>query len=340
MSSSVFDINLDALNIEIFRPHYTIEQKKKFSDMITDNQSEYDLSILNPYFVREIYENKNSEFNILNDSTPPGNISLKKEIEYCVNNYEDNFSSMNSVYDIPYYLVVIIGRGFHVLIVLICYGKAYTIGFGYSDLLESKKNNIPGIHIGSGGLYSPDYLLSLNNPKHVNKIVDIGILNKNHIYKINEYLSNVTQIKSSLYIENSYIKNKTNILTGNLGKYFTLSNNYFAQNNENNAYTNCASFVTSIFDNIRCDINIGVANPSWCTTSPPIKNDKVQKFITYYKNNDVNNMVRFLQSNNIYRYGGYYKFKNKFNKTKKMKMTKKMMKMKKKKNMRKTKRKI
>lgn len=97
--------------------------------------------------------------------------------------------------------------------------------------------------------------------------------------------------------DNSRILITQNFLTGLPQKYFTISNNLLSD-----SYINCTSFITSIFSNINCQrgIPINPVIPTWCNTSPPTNQSKLQEaFNLFYDKSSGSaiKLVEFLQLN-------------------------------------------
>ena len=236
------------------------------------------------YVVTNVLDNPNNKKKV---------IEMRPELIEAVNIYEKELNKITNISDLPIYIIIKIGRGIHVIILLLYQGKVYTIGYGYSGRLKVNYNNL---HYGDGALYSPDYLFSPNEDRFKNTIIDIGIMSSLNLNHIDKFLNKVHNIRSMLEkVDDETVKTYSNILSGDLGKYSTFSN-------RNVPVMNCTSFITRIFDHLDCS-NYGLDDPAKCKTNPPLTDEKVQKFIELYKGKDtpdkIVEMIQLLHRNPV-----------------------------------------
>jgi hypothetical protein len=259
------------------------------------------------------------------DEIEPGKVVIRDEIYESVANYESNKANeeekgiVNKMGDIPFYIVVILGRRIHASIIIKIGAQMYTFGFGYGDgenkeymanisaavnkygkpFIEAAKEGRPQldvfpaigekIKIAEGAIYSPDYFISVNEPRHHNDIIDIGILTNNHLQRIEEFIRKVTKINSRLSLEpGGTIISLENVLTGReLNAYVSHVGACFNRVVKNVArdkvVLNCAGFIEQIFPHINCNDAWGITSmPIFCKTNPPIEEDKILSFIDLY----------------------------------------------------------
>jgi len=217
---------------------------------------------------------------------------MRPELVKAVNRYELEINQITKMSNLPIYIIIKIGKGIHVIILMLYRGKVYTIGYGYSGQLKANNNYL---HYGNGALYSPDYLFS-PNANFKNTIIDIGIMSSLNLSKIEEYINKVHNITSMLEkVDDTDVKTYSNILTGDLGKYNTYSN-------RNVPVMNCTSFITRIFNHLDCS-NFGLDDPAKCKTVPPLTDEKLQTFIELYKGKDTSEkiikMIQLLHRNPV-----------------------------------------
>lgn len=269
-------------------------EKKKVLDMIFNNGI-LNMNELNPdllhvdgdkYIVNNVLDNLNANNKV---------IELRPELRKAVDLYESDLKNIQSMSDLPIYIIIKIGRGIHVIILMLYHSKVYTIGYGYSGRLKVNTNSL---HYGDGALYSPDYLFSPNEDRFKNTIIDIGIMssyNLNHIEKFINKVHNIISMLENVNDDTGMVKTYSNILSGDLGKYSTYSN-------RNVPVMNCTSFITRIFNHLDCS-NFGLDDPAKCKTNPPLTDEKVQKFIELYKGKDTEEkiveMVQLLHRNPV-----------------------------------------
>lgn len=270
-------------------------EKKAVLDMIFNNGI-LDIDELNNN--RLYIDDDNDEYIISNVLDNPNNkknmIQLRPELRDAVNVYERELNKITNMSDLPIYIIIKIGKGIHVIILLLYQSKVYTIGYGYTGNLKA---NNEFLHYGDGALYSPDYLFSPNVDAYKNTIIDIGIMSSSNLNHIETFINKVHNIRSMLekVDDNGSVKTYSNILSGDLGKYSTYSN-------RNVPVMNCTSFITRIFNHLDCS-NFGLDDPAKCKTNPPLTDDKVQRFIELYKGRDspekIIEMIQLLHRNPI-----------------------------------------
>lgn len=268
-------------------------EKKKALDMIFNNGI-LNVDELNPdllhvdgdkYVVNNVLDNLNANNKV---------IELRPELIGAVNVYERELNKITNMSDLPIYIIIKIGKGIHVIILMLYQSKVYTIGYGYSGRLKVNNNNL---HYGDGALYSPDYLFSPNEDRFKNTIIDIGIMSSSNLNHIEKFINKVHNIISMLekVDDTGMVKTYSNILSGDLGKYSTYSN-------RNIPVMNCTSFITRIFNHLDCS-NYGLDDPSKCKTVPPLTDEKVQKFVELYKGRDTSDkiieMIQLLHRNPV-----------------------------------------
>ncbi len=204
------------------------------------------------------------------------NIKVRPEIADAVKHMNIDIILRNparsniTLYDIPIYFVIVIGaeHKIHLSILVMYRQRLYSLGLGYT----STDINFAGFQEGEAGLYSPDYLIDIENDRK-NRIVDIGILNTHNISIINEYADKVKQVTVS-FDEEKDIKNI--LWTCADCRYCTVS----CTDSECNV--NCTSFITKIFPEINCDFLGSIVAPSRCNTKPPISREYINAFFTLY----------------------------------------------------------
>ena len=229
-------------------------------------------------------------------------LSLKSIIVDAVNAFDQD-RKPPSANDIPIFIVLEIGYGFHTAVILKIKEKLYSFGYGYSTIDENTSKVIDS-HTGMGGIYSPDYLINYHNKNYRNRIIDIGVLKPYHVTKIQDYLSRIEDILSSIQLAQSdNIELKGNILSGSsLPKYNTVSSkvgNAFLSTKVGNAVSsfvgieqqlNCASFISSIFPSVKSGMFI--SSPSSSVGSATDK--KIADFQRLYLENDVDGIKELL----------------------------------------------
>ncbi len=239
------------------------------------------------------------------DENVLGNVSVRQNITDAVKkfkNYVPTASKSNwTVDNIPIYFAIILGgnNGFHASMIVMYQKRLYSLGLGYansyvpqylSKTLEMAK--VPH-HYGQAALYSPDYLIDLEDRK--NRVIDIGILTTQHLEKIKQkYASSVNEISVNIYPE-SYPE-VNNILWsidpthGNKMNYCEIS-----VQSDKSSLINCTSFISSIFPNIDCRFLAGIVRPSSCYTKPPLDKDTIIRFYTYYSKKNMSDLVELLK---------------------------------------------
>ena len=299
-------------NIDIFKNDFNF--KRVGSDELVDRAISYDISgdkvkkisndikikksltDLEP-FKKNIFKKnlivKKKEKHVLNiDNIKPNTLKVRNDIVNAVN----NISNAKEVFDIPIYFVVIIGNGIHSMICILYKKQLYTFGYGYYKEPEVH-NKLPKDEVVSGCIYTPDDIL-ITNPTDdkKNKIIDIGILNIEHIHKINNYMGKVNSIKSEIVKNEDYDK-YYNITSNYLfvGEYYKYSGlpTIFQKN-----LKNCATFVMSIFNNISCKGTkrgfLIVDDPMDCKSNNTIDNEKINYIYKLYIENNLRELKEIL----------------------------------------------
>jgi hypothetical protein len=185
-------------------------------------------------------------------------------------------------------------NSYHAAIIFICDGLVYTLGYGYDADCESNNKYLDKIErslkqfmgstrlFGTGFLYSPDSL-DIGEITYNYKIIDIGILKKCHINRINKNFTRIKQLQVDVMVQDDIqvdlhgdivsavdipIKNITIDRYGaeTYNIYSRLASKYLLKLPGKSLIMNCSSFIESIFyDRIDCDYVFGVASvPNYC----------------------------------------------------------------------------
>ena len=290
-------ISNDILNVN------TPQVKKLFMDCICDSDT-----INSKYFeeniLRRMTPDNDATILVLDSSNFDGQqpVSIKSEIKEAVNLYDSDKNPPN-VNQIPIFIVLEIGSGFHTAVILKINEKAYSFGYGFSstDIINKKPYAMAALdaidyHNGNGGIYSPDYLVGYEDPSLRNRIIDIGILKPYNIKKIEEYLSYIEQIRSSINFtnNNSDVELKSNVLSGSrLPKYGTTSSkigNALGSIVGKEQQLNCASFISSIFPSAKTGLFLSMPSAAVGRAD----NEKIEDFQRLYLKNDVNGIKELL----------------------------------------------
>lgn len=144
--------------------------------------------------------------------------------------------------------------------------KFYSIGVGYSGNLIGA---IPSELLGKPSLYTPDYMLNDNYT-----IVDIGIVRKSHVEKIQEYINLITNIRAGYkFLTPSAAQIQVNDNTNSFKNFLhtDIDHSIYTKTlfcsldkvsycaaawNTSNRLTNCTNFIANIFsDRITCEID-------------------------------------------------------------------------------------
>ena len=281
------------------------EIKKQLIDCICDADT-FDTDLLKPNIktTMEMNDKKTIRLPVLNPLTVQGSnpISLKDDIVDAVNLY-DSDRNAPSVNQIPIFIVLEIGSGFHTAVLLKINEQIYSFGYGYSTLNEVNKNPVSmavietfDMHTGNGGLYSPDHLIDYNDPSNRNRIIDIGILKPYHLTKIQEYLSYVEEIISEFGLINNDndIELTYNILSGSrVPEYSTISSKIGSTLTSvvgNKQKLNCASFISSIFPSVKTGMFVSMPNSAIGRAD----DEKIEHFQRLYLENDVDGIKELL----------------------------------------------
>ena len=266
-----------------------------------------------PFHVQHIKLNGLNEYSIIDNKS--NSFEMRKTIVEAVDYYENNKDKIDSVSEIPIYFVIVVGaqRGIHASIIVLYDSNIYTIGFGYSGYIEKKglsklqKSKLEEFVPKKASLYSPDYLI---NEALDNNIVDIGILKKSHVRKLESYIKKSRTLKSMLKTfvaedpndhklkEYLYFfdEKQTNVL---FDKHFLtdMDDIFYSQiSNENiDQAANCASFVNKIFPNISCSRFKIYSDPKFCQTNPPLSEDKIDNIINLYLDGNVSMLTDALK---------------------------------------------
>jgi hypothetical protein len=193
-------------------------------------------------------------------------------------------------------------ESFHLSIIFLCNGKIYTLGYGsdpFADDEEVKKaadgdpnhdakvvrlkkieklirkgGKLSGVNLenvqilGTGYIYSPDSL-NIDEDVYSYDIIDIGILEKCHVIRINKLLATIKRVRAITMVigENEEERNVTveQLSAQTMCVYSRLSsryNEYFPVTSE---FMNCSSFVEAVFyDRIDCTTPGFYSDPNAC----------------------------------------------------------------------------
>ena len=300
---SIFTINdtkfisNDILNVN------TSQVKKLFMDFICDSDI-IDSKYIEENILQQITPDNNPQIFVLDPSKFDGQepLSIKSEIKEAVDLYNSD-KNPPSVNQIPIFIVLEIGLGFHTAVLLKINEKVYSFGYGFSstDIINKKPVamavvNKFDLHTGNGGIYSPDFLIDYDDPSYRNRIIDIGILKPYHIEKIEEYLSYIEGIRSEITFSNnnSDLELKGNVLFGSrLPKYNTTSSkigNALGSIVGKEKQLNCASFISSIFPSAKTGLFISMPNSAVGRAD----DEKIEEFQRLYLQNDIDKIKELL----------------------------------------------
>ncbi len=279
----------------------------KKSPMLPLLEWKYDLQIdeSGPHLKTSMEYDENFRENYSYNENVLGNVSVRKNIVNAVKKFSNYYTSNSvkshwEVYDIPIYFAIILGgeHGFHASMIVMYQKRLYSLGLGYANSyvhpFVSKtlgKAKLPH-HYGQAALYSPDYLIELEDRR--NRVIDIGILTNQHLEKIKTaYASSVNEIIVGLY-PNSYPAVKDIMWAidpthGNNLNYCEIS-----LQSDKSSLVNCTSFISSIFPNIDCRFFAGIVRPNSCYTKPPLDKDTIIGFYAYYVKNNMSDLVELL----------------------------------------------
>lgn len=190
---------------------------------------------------------------------------------------------------------------FHTSIIILCNGKIYTLGYGSDPLFDEEQKEadakikylktmegiikkITGLNdvqvLGTGFIYSPD---SLNIDDEVlnYKIIDIGILKKSNIIRLNKILATVKKVKAITMVVEPEAENRKIVTIEQLSGqtmciYSRLASRYTQSLPFASQFMNCSSFVELGFpDRIDCTAIGGYSNPNSCRSKTFAKDVQV-----------------------------------------------------------------
>ena len=227
-----------------------------------DQKEELRLELLNPeentlentFNINNV--NNIDDLTIISDAT--NKITIRHEIREAVQNF--NIKETRPV-EAPLYFILIkndssVGNN-HVSIIIIINGSAYSIGLGYygntakqQKINDTLKNITPYIHTNIAALYTQDFVidptkLTSKNVLHRYMIIDIGILNQDHLDRIQLYLNLTTNVIAS--IEHNLTRTKWHFDSLLLPLNSTIQYNAISNLAISSGNINCSSFVQNIF---------------------------------------------------------------------------------------------
>ena len=168
----------------------------------------------------------------------------------------------------------------HATLLFFVDNKFYSIGVGYKGPLSRYQGSVPNELVAAPAFYTPDYMLEKEYT-----ILDIGILRKSHLQKLQEYIPFITTIQQQYSFINDEAA-QVNVTSDKRVTDFVYTGDHNIYPNSlfcdlgNMAYcaaakntspklgiTNCTNFVSYIFsDRIKCNIN-ALKNPLHGKTS-------------------------------------------------------------------------
>jgi hypothetical protein len=221
----------------------------------------------------------------------PDTVEQKKELEAYMNDSSNNdnlYEKDNGgfIYD-----------SFHLSIVILCNGKIYTLGYGsdpFADDEEVKKEEgdekvkrlkkieellrkggkIGGVDLenvqllGTGYIYSPDSL-NVDEDAYNYDIIDIGILEKCHVIRLNKLLATIKRVRAITMVvgkddapRNVTVERFSGQTMCVYSRLASIYNQYIPVASQ---FMNCSSFVEAVFyDRINCTTPGFYSDPNAC----------------------------------------------------------------------------
>jgi len=200
---------------------------------------------------------------------------------------------------------------FHTSIIILCNGKIYTLGYGSDPLFDEEQKEadakikylktmegiikkIPGLNdvqvLGTGFIYSPDSL-NIDDEGRNYKIIDIGILKKSNIIRLNKILATVKKVKAITMVVEPEAENRKIVTIEQLSGqtmciYSRLASRYTQSLPFASQFMNCSSFVELGFpDRIDCTAIGGYSNPNSCRSKTFAKDVPIKTIFDAYFGN-------------------------------------------------------
>lgn len=218
------------------------------------------------------------------------------------------------VSEIPIYFVLTSKSLKHAMISILFENRSYSVGYGYNGHLvkftpkelesENFLHRLHARHLHErGALYTPDFLLNLFHPRLYDyKVVDFGLLTKEHMDRIRSFFDKVERIDLNVgkktTLENKTVLYKQNDLDGSA--ILSLNQTYSELCFKNTTRTmNCAGFVNTIFaPRIDCNYALGVVHPTHCrkTDGSVIQKADMDALQSAWKQNDTKKLLALLDT--------------------------------------------
>jgi hypothetical protein len=319
-AKSMFDIEILRVVDDIFQTKTPGKMKKEVINAlkagVVDNEEMPETLtelIAYPY---SVYDADNDETTVTLSDVIDVNVTVRDEIVNGVKNFETLDKETIDVSEIPIYMVVLVGgikNAIHMSIVVIYNNEQYTVGLGYYGANDKQstanylasKYGIPTafFHLGISSLYSPDYLLHLDN-EYRNKVIGAGILTSDHLEKINKFAKEYNKLNIDY---TSSAESKFNVdeegayehrYKNDFKAYYVGSNREYSTTCTKGlkGYSNCTTFVEDIFPEIECGMIMGkgIVHPRNCKSSPPLTPEKLRKINAALINGNSQELLQLL----------------------------------------------
>jgi len=237
-----------------------------------------------------------------------------------------------TVSQIPIYFILTSKRLKHAMVSILFENRVFSVGYGYLGSLTkyaSKKQEhfleriLHEKHLYErGALYSPDFLLNLFHKKTIApqqtyydyKVVDFGLLTKQHMDRMQVFFNKVEQIIFNLGIKS--VKGKSVLyklptepttleqvveysLDGSAILALDQTYSELCFKNKATATMNCAGFINTVFaPSVDCNYFLGVVHPTHCrrTDGRILQNADLEALQTAFIQNDTKKLLELLKS--------------------------------------------